>query len=168
MKNMKKMYLLAAMAACSSAFAQSNTVVRWRGLAGVITAAGVDNPIGDIHSGAGPWIATGGSAAIDLATGEGSFDVDGLVLNGGPASGTPGGVTSVVGTLVCNPSSAAGSDQTATNTPITPLSRLGDAELSFTINIPQPCSNPLFLIRTPGGRWIATATRPVVADSRTR
>ena len=86
---------------CVGAFAQNDTVVRWRGIEGDITAPGVDNPVGQIHSAPGPWTAQSGSARINLATGNGSFEVEGLVLNGGNASGTTGAVTSVIGTLVC-------------------------------------------------------------------
>jgi hypothetical protein len=156
---MKKVYLLSLMLS-SGAFAQSDTIVRWRGIEGVITAPGVDNPVGQIHSGAGPWTAHGGSARINLATGNGSFDVEGLVLNGGNATGTPGSVTNVVGTLVCNPGSPAGTVEVAIDTPAANLSDAGDAELSFKINVPPTCTNPRFLIRVPSGRWIATGTRP--------
>lgn len=156
---MKKVCLL-SLTLCLGAFAQSDTVVRWRGMAGVITAPAVDNPVGQVHSGAGPWTAQSGSATINLRTGSGSFEVEGLVLNGGTASGTPGGVKSVVGTLVCNPGSPAGTAETAVDTPATALSPTGDAELSFTINVPVVCNNPVFLIRTLTGRWIATGTKP--------
>src|SRR6476659_7053587 len=104
---MKKVCLL-SLTLCAAAFAQTDTVVRWRGIEGVVTAPGIDNPVSQIHSGAGPWTTQSGSARINLTTGEGSFDVEGLVLNGGNASGTPGAVTSVVGTLVCNAGSPAG------------------------------------------------------------
>ncbi|HEX6896759.1 MAG TPA: hypothetical protein VF146_15870 [Bryobacteraceae bacterium] len=157
---MKKIYLMLPML-CAVAFAQGNTVVRWRGMEGVITAPGVDNPIGQVHSGAGPWTAKSGNAQIDLASGEGFFDVEHLVLNGGASSGTPGGVTTVVGTLVCNAGSPAGSTETVVDTPATSLSSGGDAELSFRINVPAECNNPLFLIRTASGRWLATGTRSV-------
>jgi hypothetical protein len=156
---MKKVCLL-SLIVCAGAFAQSDTVVRWHGIEGVITAPGVDNPVGQIHSGAGPWTARGGNARVNLATGEGSFDVDGLVLNGGNASGTPGGVHSVVGTLVCNPGSTAAPVETAIDTAAVDLSSTGDADLSFKINVPAICNNPLFLIRVPSGRWIATGTKP--------
>ena len=156
---MKKACLL-LLTLCAGAFAQSDTVVRWRGIEGVITAPGVDNPVGQIHSGAGPWTTRSGSARINLATGNGSFDVEGLVLNGGTASGSPGAVASVVGTLVCNPGNAGGAQETAVDTPATALSALGDAELSFKINVPAVCNNPLFLIRVPAGKWIATGTKP--------
>jgi len=133
---------------------------------GVITAPGVDNPVGQIHSGAGPWTARSGNARINLDTGEGSFEVEGLVLNGGNSSGTPGAVTSVVGTLVCNAGSPAGSTEAAVDTPTTSLSAEGSAELSFKITVPPGCSKPLFLIRVASGRWIATGTQPAATASR--
>src|SRR5437764_9091485 len=104
---MKREFLL-LLTLCAGAFAQTDTVVRWRGMEGVITAPGVDNPVGQIHSGAGPWTTRSGNATINLSTGNGSFDIEGLVLNGGTATGTPGAVASVVGTLVCNAGSPAG------------------------------------------------------------
>jgi hypothetical protein len=157
---MKKVCLL-SLILCAGAFAQNNTVVRWRGIEGVITAPGVDNPVGQIHSGAGPWTTKSGEARIDLATGQGSFEVEGLVLNGGNASGTPGAVNTIVGTLVCNPGSPAGSSEAEFDTPAASLSATGNAELSFKILVPATCNNPVFLIRVPpAGRWIATGTKP--------
>ncbi|HEY4364655.1 MAG TPA: hypothetical protein VGN17_27065 [Bryobacteraceae bacterium] len=153
----KTCFLLLTLAA--GAMAETDTTVRWRGMEGVITAPGVDNPVGQVHSGAGPWTTRSGSAAISLATGHGSFDVEGLVLNGGAATGSPGAVTSVVGTLVCNVGSPSGTVETAVDTPATPLSASGDAQLAFKINVPVVCNNPLFLIRVGSGRWIATGTK---------
>jgi hypothetical protein len=160
---MKKVCLL-SLTLVAGAFAQTDTVVRWRGIQGVITAPGVDNPVSQIHSGAGPWTTRRGSARINLATGNGSFDVEGLVLNGGNASGTPGAVTNVVGTLVCNPGSPAGTTEAVMDTPTAALSATGDAELSFTISVPAVCNNPVFLIRVPSGRWIATGTTPATSS----
>lgn len=156
---MKKVCLL-TLTLCAGAFAQSATLVRWRGIEGVITAPGVDNPVGQIHSGAGPWTTKDGSAWVNLNSGEGSFEVEGLVLNGGNSSGTPGPVTAVEGTLVCNPGNAGGGAETAIDTPATSLSAAGNAELSFKITVPVVCNKPVFLIRTPSGRWIATGTKP--------
>jgi hypothetical protein len=137
----------------------ADTVVRWQKVVGVITAPNVDNPVAGISAGTLPWTTKGGSAHINLTTGTGSFEVEGLVLNGGNATGTTGPITSVVGTLVCNP----GGDNTnppvqvTVDTPAAPLSAQGNAELSFKMNVPQTCTNPLFLIRIPqfGLRWIA-------------
>jgi hypothetical protein len=166
---MKRLCLTLSLMLSGAAFAQNNTVVRWPQIIGVITAPGVDNPIGgttdangnktiQIHSGAGPWSTRGGSARVNLATGEGSFDVEGLVLNGGNASGTTGPVTGVVGTLVCN---AGTPNQAIIDTPAAELSPQGNAELSFRLSVPSGCASPLFLIRVPAGRWIATGASPV-------
>jgi len=169
---MKTRGLILSLALCASAFAQNNTVVRWHQVVGVITAPGVDNPVGgtadangnitnQIHSGAGPWTTRGGSARVNLVTGEGSFNVEGLVLNGGSASGTAGAVKSVMGTLVCNPGTAA---QAIVDTPAVDLSAAGNAELSFRLSIASSCANPLFLIRIPpSGRWIATGAMPITS-----
>jgi hypothetical protein len=163
---MKKVSVL-LLTLCAGAFAQSDTVVHWRGIEGVITAPGVDNPVGQIHSGAGPWTTKAGSARINLNSGEGSFEVEGLVLNGGTSSGTPGGVKSVVGTLVCNPGNTGGGAETAIDTAVTNLSADGNAELSFKLTVPVVCNNPVFLIRVPAGKWIATGTKPASSsDSR--
>ena len=171
---MKKTCFALALALAATAFAQSSSVaVRWHQIVGVITAPGVDNPITGvtdsngnpttIHSGAGPWTTRGGSARINLATGEGAFNVEGLVMNGGPASGTPGAVKSVVGTLVCSPNSA---QQAVVDTTAVDLSPTGDAELSFKMTIPPACTSPLFLIRIPAsGKWIAAGAVAVVSSA---
>ena len=134
---------------------------------GVITAPGIDNPVADIHSGAGPWSVQSGHARVNLANGATSFDVDGLVLNGSASSGTPGPVTAVVGTLVCN---AGTGTQAVLDTPSVNLSAQGNADFTGHIGaVPSPCGNPLFLIRIAApagaaGRWIATGAVRVIGD----
>ena len=93
---------LLILSACPAPSFAADNVVRWRQIVGVITAPNVDNPVAGISAGTAPWTTRGGNARVDLTTGSGSFDVEGLVLNGGSATGTPGPITSVVGTLVCN------------------------------------------------------------------
>src|SRR6185312_3638132 len=110
---MKKICLL-TLTLCLGVFAQSDTLVRWRGIEGVITAPGVDNPVGQIHSGAGPWTTKDGSARINLNSGEGSFEVEGLVLNGEPPAERR--------ERVCNPGNVGGSTEAAIDTPATTLS----------------------------------------------
>jgi hypothetical protein len=140
--------------------------VRWNGIVGVITAPGVDNPVSGIHAGAGPWTARSGRARVNLATGATFFDVDGLVLNGGNSTGTPGPVTAVVGTLVCN----AGATPVILDSAPVALNVHGDAQFAGQISgIPSTCNNPLFLVRvaTPAGaagRWIATGTERFIND----
>ena len=140
--------------------------VRWNGIAGVITAPGVDNPVSGIHAGAGPWTVRSGRARVNLANGATFFDVDGLVLNGGNSTGTPGPVTAVVGTLVCNP----GAVPVILDSAPVALNVHGDAQFAGQISgVPSTCNNPLFLIRiaapaAAAGRWIATGTERFIND----
>ena len=161
--------LFIAAACAASSFAADN-VVRWQKVVGVITAPNVDNPVAGISAGTLPWNTRGGSVRVDLTTGFGSFDVEGLVLNGGNATGTTGPITSVVGTLVCNPGSDGTSNAPAQmifDTPAAALSPLGNAELSFKLNLPTACTSPLFLIRIPqfGLRWIAAGALRVATST---
>ena len=144
--------------------------VRWNSIVGVITAPGVDNPVGAIHGGAGPWSVRNGRAQVNLSNGITTFNVDGLVLNGGASSGTPGAISAVRGTLVCNTGGAAA---TILDTAPVTLSVHGDAHFAGEIaGIPASCDNPLFLVRIDSpagaaGRWIATgAERFIDNDAR--
>ncbi|HKT46206.1 MAG TPA: hypothetical protein VJP87_01655 [Candidatus Acidoferrales bacterium] len=158
---------LALCAAVALGSDRDDSVVRWNSLAGVITAPGVDNPVSGIHAGAGPWSVQSGHARINLATGAAAFDVDGLVLNGSNSSGTPGPVTAVVGTLVCNPGTTT--VDILDTTPVS-INVHGDAHFFGQISgIPASCQNPLFLIRIAApagaaGRWIATGTERFIGD----
>src|SRR6266436_5382272 len=124
-----------------SAFAQNNnnTVVRWKTIVGNITVSNNDAVAG-INPGTTPWSTLGGRARVNLATGHVSFDVDGLVLNGGNATGTPGPVDQVQGSLICD---AGQKDQTIFTTTPVPLNAQGNADFSGTFNtIPGTCTNP--------------------------
>jgi hypothetical protein len=140
----------------------------WARIVGVITALNVDNPVGNISSGTFPWTTRSGIASVNLATGAVSWEVDGLVINGAVFSGTPGPITSVRGTLVCNP----GPNQTVFNTNAKPLNVHGDAQLTGVFNNGIPgtaCGNPIFLIRIAApagaaGRWIATGADRSIVD----
>ena len=167
---MKKMLAVVLTLMCASsalAFDSDDSVVRWKGIVGVITAPGVDNPVGGVHAGAGPWSVRSGHARVNLSNGDTFFDVDGLVLNGSNSSGTPGPVTAVTGTLVCNGGTTAAA---ILDTPPVSLNVHGDARFVGQIGgVPAACNNPLFLIRiaTPAGaagRWIATGTERFIGD----
>ena len=157
---MKKMLALFAVLCCAvGAFAQNDAVVRWKTIVGNITVSNND-AVGGINPGTTPWSTVGGRARVNLATGHVSFDVDGLVLNGGNATGTPGPVDQVEGSLICD---AGQKDQTIFTTTPVPLNAQGNADFSGTFNTtPGTCTNPLFLIRIgpdlPAGNqsWIAT------------
>jgi hypothetical protein len=152
----------------ASAFAGEDNVVRWARIVGVITALNVDNPVGNISSGTFPWTTRSGIAQVDLSSGGVSWEVDGLVINGAVFSGTPGPITAVRGTLVCN---AGAPNQRVFDTGPRLLNVHGDAQFSGRLNgIPTTtCGNPIFLIRiaAPGGaagRWIATGADRSIVD----
>jgi hypothetical protein len=141
--------------------AGSATVAHWSRLVGVITSPGVSNTVAGIASGTTPWTTTNGSATVNFSAATAVFSVQGLVLVGGNSSGTPGKVTSVKGTLVCNPGT---SSQAVFDTGTVPLSPQGNATNVASAekfdrdpaSIPT-CNNPLFLIRVvPKNVWIAT------------
>ena len=150
--------VLLSLAFVSTAFAD-DSVVRWNTIVGVITTPGVDNPVADIHGGATAWTTSEGEAAVNLKSGAAVFEVDGLVINGTASSGTPGAISKVIGTLVCNPGQA---EEMVYNTTPVSLSTRGEAGFSGSLgSIQAPCNNPLFLVRIAEpvgalGRWIAT------------
>lgn len=148
----------------------SGSLVQWNQIVGVITAPGVNNAVAGISSGAGPWSVHEGRARINLASGEASFEVRGLVLNGSNSSGTPGTINTVTGTLVCNPGTA---EQVIRDTAEVKLTQQGDAHFRGEINgIPSLCANPVFLVRIgPSfpvagavGRWLATGAVRTASD----
>ena len=56
-------------AAAAFGLEKDNATVSWKSIVGVITAPGVDNPVGTIHAGAGPWTVHSGRASVDLLNG---------------------------------------------------------------------------------------------------
>src|ERR1700730_9740221 len=155
---MKNMLALFAVLCCAvGAFALDNdAVVRWKTIVGNITVSNND-AVGGISPLATSWSTLSRRASVNLVTGHVSFDVDGLVLNGGNATGTPDGVDQVEGSLICD---AGAKDQTIFTTLPVPLDARGNAEFSGTFDVDATCKNPLFLIRIgpdlPGAnqRWI--------------
>jgi hypothetical protein len=167
---MKKVLTVALTLLCATAvFAHDSddSVVRWKNIVGVITSVGVDNPVSTIKAGATPWSVNSGRARVNLTTGSAFFEVEGLNINGGTATGTPGPISAVIGTLVCN---AGQNNQVIIDTVAVPLNAHGDANFTGTLlNIPAVCSNPLFLVRISApagaaGRWIATGTARFIGD----
>jgi len=157
MKKVLAMLFLALSVSASFAQTTSN-VVRWKTIVGNITVSNND-AVALINPGTTPWSTTGGRASVNLSTGQVSFEVEGLVLNGGNATGTPDGVDQVEGSLICD---AGKADQAIFTTTPVRLTAQGNANFSGTFDPPATCNNPLFLIRIgpdlPGAnqRWIAT------------
>jgi hypothetical protein len=139
-------------------YSEDDVIVRWNRIAGVITAEGVSNPVAGIASGTTPWTTTVGAAAVDLTNGEAAFIVEGLVLDGGDTTGTPGPVKTVKGALVCNPGAR---DQEVIDTMTVQLNAFGNAEFAGRLEkVPSSgCSDPLFLILNAAKNvWIGTAS----------
>lgn len=168
---MKKMFAvlipLTLLATAAFAFDNDDSIVRWNSVVGVIMAQGIDSPIAGIHSGVTAWSVRSGRASVNLASGATFFDVEGLVINGTNSSGTPGPISAVTGTLVCN---AGSTTQTVLDTAQVSLNVHGDAHFSGHLSgVPAVCANPLFLVRIAApagaaGRWIATGTNRFIGD----
>jgi hypothetical protein len=145
----------------SAGWADSNSV-SWKTIVSTFfipatpPATGSGNTVGTIIGGGEPWSTLGGHAYVDLSTGAVDFEVKRLVLAGGNSIGTPGAVTAVTGTLVCNPSSAT---PTIFTTSSTPLDGQGNASLQSSFGpLPTICSPSAlaFLITTTAPpHWLA-------------
>src|SRR5262245_9250302 len=106
------MTLLCGGGALAAARHDSDSVVSWRNIVGVITAPGIDNPVAvikdqqgnvlsEISSGTLPWVTRTGTARVDLRSGYVEYSVRGLVFVGGNNTGLASPVNQVIGTLVC-------------------------------------------------------------------
>ena len=142
--------------------------VEWKQIVGIIQPGNkVGSGTGQVAGGGQPWTTASGSAEVDLVTGRFQFQVQGFVLAGGNAIGTPDNVTMVKGTLVCDTTGTANGNSTLVDTPLVPLSAKGDARFRGDVGpLPLACVNEpnlAFLIRTAGGAWIANGAVRVSA-----
>jgi hypothetical protein len=155
---------LGAAAVGSSAFAANpDEKLQWRSVIGIIQGNNtVGTGTGAATGAPGPWSATGGHADVSLQTGQINFDVRGLVLAAGNSIGTPGAVSQVKGTLVCDTDgSASGQNSVIVDTPLVDLDDEGNARFNGRVTLPAVCATEpdvAFLIRTASGRWIANGS----------
>jgi hypothetical protein len=166
------LFALSALMGIKSAAAQE---LRWKTVMGVKqTGDQVGVGTGAVFGGA-PWETTGGSVKVNLNNGKVTFNVKGLILSVGSVPsrgitgvpiGTPGPVTQVKGTLVCDVEGTAnGGNSVDIDTPATTLDARGNAQFSgsFVTSLPPVCSSDddnAFLIRiveptTFANAWIA-------------
>jgi hypothetical protein len=157
--------------------------LRWKTVMGIKESGDVVGVGSGAVTGGAPWETLGGSVEVNLSTGHVNFEVKGLILAvgsvfeyqgsdfstplfSGVPIGTPGPVTQVKGTLVCDvDGSANGGNSALVDTPATTLDAQGNAHFSgsFTSSPPAVCSSEkddAFLIRIvePSGfanAWIA-------------
>jgi hypothetical protein len=154
-------FAIAAAAASAPSVADSDNTARWATVVGIMQAGNVvGSGTGSVQGGGQPWSTLGGNASVNLRNGRIDFDVRGLVLAGGNSIGTPGAITEVKGTLVCDTNgSAGGGNSVLVDTPLVPLDEEGDARFHGNVGaLPAVCTSETdiaFLIRIGAGRWIA-------------
>jgi hypothetical protein len=137
--------------------------VRWETFIGNIRTGAigaVGSGTGTVDAAGAPWVATGGHARVNLASGELRFKIEGLVLADTNAVGTPGNNPEVRGTLVCDTDgSSGGGNSILVPTPLIPLSPQGNAEFRGDLGLlPAAClTEPdiAFLVRSVGGGYFA-------------
>jgi hypothetical protein len=161
---------------CFTSLVAAAQALRWKTILG-ITQTGdiVGGGTGQVVGGA-PWATAGGSVNVNLKNGNVTFDVKGLILAVGSVPslgifgvpiGSPGPVTQVKGTLVCD---VEGANSIDIDTPATTLDAQGNAHFSgtFTSALSPLCSNgsdDAFLIRIVepsnfANAWIAFGAVP--------
>jgi hypothetical protein len=141
---------LSAWIGVNSAAAQE---LHWKTVMGVKhTGDQVGVGTGAVIGGA-PWETLGGSVDVNLNNGEVRFNVRGLILSVGSVPslgvtgvpiGTPGPVTRVKGTLVCDVDGTANNGNSVDiDTPATDLDRQGNAHFSgnFVSSLPSLCAS---------------------------
>lgn len=135
--------------------------VEWRQIVGILAPGlTVGTGTGKVTGGGSPWHSATGNAEVDLTTGNIRFAVEGLVLASGNSIGTPGPVSSVKGTLVCDTTGVLnGGNSTLVDTPVVPLSAQGNASFRGSLGaLPTACTSQpsiAFVIRA-GNAWIAS------------
>ena len=155
----------------SSETQAEDSLVKWERIEGVTVPGNSrtnNNVVAGVNSVGFSWSTSMGKATLNLLDGQVKFWVKGLVLAsqnlpiGGLVIGTPGVVTAVKGTVVCNADTPAPFDGVVlVDTDSVPLSRQGDARFEGTVNLlPFVCDDMAFLIRVvnPGfifDQWIA-------------
>jgi hypothetical protein len=150
----------------ASAAAQTATWQRVNGIALANNVVG--SGTGAVAGGFLPWNTLEGKARVNLQTGETHFFVRGLVFAAGAPGitiGTPGPITAVKGTLLCDPDGKATGNSVLVETPSVPLTSTGDAKFTGNFGpIPAVCfSQPVvFLVRAAAiagnpveGPWLA-------------
>jgi hypothetical protein len=138
----------------------SGTFVHWESILGIVDPM---NTVGGVTGAGLPWSTLGGQAAVDLTNGTVEFEVHGLVLAAGNAIGTPGAVTQVAGTLVCN---AAATPTVVSTSPVT-LDAQGNAAFKGTFSASTDActaTSVAFLITVvPSTSASSSATGPWIA-----
>jgi hypothetical protein len=133
--------------------------VQWSDVRGIMQPGGtVGTGSGKVTGGGAPWTTTAGQVEVNLDRGTINFEVKGLVLAAGNSIGTRDGVTTVMGTLVCDTNGNLNGNSALVETGFVTLDEQGDAHFAGAVGaFPSECSEPdiAFLIRAANGAWIA-------------
>lgn len=171
----QRMHLFSTVVLGLAFFAVNATAqtVSWKQIVGIIPAGNVvGSGSGAVTGGFLPWTTTTGAARVNLREGKIEFVVRGLVFAGGAPGitiGTPGPVTAVQGTLVCDADGSAGSGNSVlVQTPSVQLTSTGDAFFTGKLGtIPSVCSSEAdiaFLVRVTAFGGTATTQGPWIAN----
>ncbi len=156
----------------------AGTLVEFEGGIGVIpvqrvtanaaTGTADRNDVRGVQPGGAPWVIRAFKAKVKT-NGDITAEGRGLVLAGTNNIGTSGGVPTVLATLICQDGTTFNNHDSASF----PLAADGDFRIkgSLTPTPPNPCNNPVLLIRiggqppitNAGNRWLAAGI-PKVDD----
>jgi len=156
----------------------AGTLVEFEGGIGVIpvqkvtanaaTGTADRNDVRGVQPGGAPWVIRAFNAKVKT-NGDITAEGRGLVLAGTNNIGTSGGVPTVLATLICQDGTTFNNHDSASF----PLAADGDFRIkgSLTPTPPNPCNNPVLLIRiggqppitNAGNRWLAAGI-PKVDD----
>ena len=153
-----------AQASTQASAEAAGTRVKWRSIAGIVVPNSIvgrknPTPSGGCNVGVNcamgtpaPWTTLGGQAVVNLATGELTFTVHGLVVAddfNAVNLGTPTVVRKVKGTLLCNDTEPGFGE--LVDTEAVRLSDAGDATFTGRVDLPASCTEEpediVFLIR---------------------
>ena len=156
---MRRRLLVLAVSLLAGVFLEASAVAQvasWRQVVGIVLANNVVGVgTGMITGGFLPWTTTSGTARVNLQNGFLHFEVRGLVFAAaakGITLGTPGPITAVKGTLICDADgSASNGNSVIVESPSVTLSPTGDASFSGSLGaLPDVCSSEpdlVFVIR---------------------
>ncbi len=145
--------------AAPAASASNVSILRFDTMIGVpstLTGTKSQAPLRGINGGGLPWTLTEANGSL-TASGRLKVEVQGLVLAGGPLSGS-NPIASFKALVSCVKSDGTFDNILTDAFPATTgpaSSGGGDAEIETTVTLPQPCIAPIVFVTNPGGAWFA-------------
>jgi hypothetical protein len=112
-----------------------------------------NNPIRGINGGGVPWSIAEGKVVLG-ADGSLVAKVEGLVLAGGPLTGT-NPITQFKAIVSCLTMDGTSATTTNVSTGLFPATTAGNSKIEATLALPSPCFAPIVFVTSPGGSWFA-------------